>query len=468
MNNKTNFGIIGMGVMGRSLAKNIAGNGFSLSIYNRLTEAEKHVIPNFLKETESLDIQGFTEIKSFIGSLASPRKILLMVNAGTAVDSVIEQLLPSLEKGDLIIDGGNSHYQDTQRRCAQLEQISIQYLGVGVSGGEQGALYGPSMMVGGNIKAYGLVQPIFEAIAAKDKNRQACVSLLGSDGCGHFVKTIHNGIEYAEMQLLAECYSLLASTHSYEEIAAVFKEWNKGVLASYLLEITADILTKKEGKDYLLDLILDKAGSKGTGSWSSQIAFQLGVPASMINAAVTARYLSMLKEKRVAMASLVGEVIDSQSTIDVETLKQAYHFAKLINHYQGFEIIKSASEAHQWNVNLSEISRIWTQGCIIKSQLMESLVQLFKEDNDLLKQPTFVSEVKNKTNEVNIVLNNAFNQSIATPCISGGLQYWISITSEKSGAHLIQAQRDYFGAHTYQRNDKPPTGFFTTNWTANG
>lgn len=453
--------------MGRSLAKNIASKGFELSVYNRLTEAEQHVVPEFLKETTDYPIQGFTEMEAFVQSMETPRKILLMVNAGAAVDAVIAQLAPLLEEGDLIIDGGNSHYQDTQARIKVLDRKGIQFLGVGVSGGEQGALNGPSMMAGGNADAYVSVQSIFEAIAAKDKDNKACVALLGKDGCGHFVKTIHNGIEYAEMQLLAECYSLLTPSHTYQEIAAIFNEWNEGELASYLLEITATILTKKEGNDYLLDKVLDKAGSKGTGSWSSQIAFQLGVPASMINAAVTARYVSMLKEKRKGLASHV-ERNNSEVEIDVQKLKEAYQFARLINHYQGFEIIKAASEANQWNVNISETARIWTQGCIIKSKLMESLGELFKQETDLFKHPTIISEVKNNAKAVKSILNDAFSLDVSTPCISNSLQYWISITSEESSARIIQAQRDYFGAHTYQRTDKPPTQFFTTNWTTNG
>ena len=467
MKQNSNFGIIGLGVMGRSLAKNIASKGFSLSVYNRYTEAEKQVVPNFLNETTNDAIQGFTDMSAFVASLEPPRKLLLMVNAGTAVDAVIDQLKPLLAHDDLIIDGGNSHFQDTQRRVKELEAGGIQFLGVGVSGGEQGALNGPSMMAGGNAEAYASVQPIFEAIAAKDTNNRPCVAYLGTDGCGHFVKTIHNGIEYAEMQLLAECYSLLAPSHSYQEVADIFNDWNQGKLASYLLEITATILTKKEGNDYLLDKILDQAGSKGTGSWSSQLAFQLGVAASMINAAVTSRYISALKEKRVQMAALV-ERSNSDVVIDVQKLKEAYQFARLINHYQGFEIIKAASEANNWNVNISETARIWTQGCIIKSRLMESLAELFKQETDLFKHPEIISEVKNNSNAIKKILIHSFSLNIATPCLSNSLQYWLSITSEKSSANIIQAQRDFFGAHTYQRIDKPLTEFFTTNWTTHG
>lgn len=453
--------------MGRNLAKNIANKDFNLSVYNRTTETEKDVVSNFIRDAKLNNIQGHTEMESFVKSLAQPRKILLMVSAGKAVDLVIAQLKPLLSNGDILIDGGNSHYQDTQRRTSELIKDNIHFLGVGISGGERGALQGPSMMVGGSEAVYDFVRTTFEAIAAKDKNGLPCVSLLGSDGCGHFIKAIHNGIEYAEMQLLAECYSLLAPTHSNEQISSLLREWNRGELASYLLEITANILVRKEGNNYLLYKILDKAGSKGTGSWSSQTALQLGVPASMINASVTARYISMLKEKRIELASMI--TTERHTTpLDPEALKNTYIFARIINHHQGFEIVRSASIENNWNVNLSEIARIWTQGCIIKSQLMESFIEILRSEDDLLKHSEIFSVIKNNKNDVIHTLNNASNTGIATPCISNSLQYWFSMTTKSSSANLIQAQRDYFGAHGYQRNDKPSTDFFTTNWTKNG
>ncbi|MCZ6595425.1 MAG: NADP-dependent phosphogluconate dehydrogenase, partial [Bacteroidetes bacterium] len=412
--NKASFGIIGLGVMGRGLAKNITNKGFTLSVYNRTTETEKDVVSNFLVDAKLNNIQGHTEMESFVNSLARPRKILLMVSAGQAVDSVITRLKPMLSESDILIDGGNSHYQDTQRRVSELIKDNIHFLGVGISGGEQGALQGPSMMVGGSEEVYDAVRTIFESISAKDKNGRPCVSLLGPDGCGHFLKTIHNGIEYVEMQLLAECYSLLAPTHSNEQISSLLREWNQDELSGYLLKITADILVRKEGNDYLLDKILDKAGSKGTGSWSSQIAMQFGVPASMINAAVTTRYISMLKEKRIELASMITAKRDIVP-IDPETLKNTYTFARIINHYQGFEIVKSASIANNWNVSLSEIARIWTQGCIIKSRLMESFVEILKSEDDFLKHSEVFSEVKNHENDIILTLNNASNLGIATP-----------------------------------------------------
>jgi 6-phosphogluconate dehydrogenase len=465
--NKTNFGIIGLGVMGRNLGKNIAGNGFSLSAYNRMTPTEKDVVPNFLKNTNLDNIQGFTEMEAFVNSLAQPRKILLMVNAGAAVDSVIEQLQPLLNEGDIIIDGGNSHYRDTQRRVSELNQRRIHFLGVGISGGAFGALNGPSMMAGGSAEAYEEVRTIFEAISAKNKNDQTCVSLVGPDGSGHFVKTIHNGIEYVEMQLLAECYALLAPTHTYAQISALFREWNTGALSSYLLEITAHILETKEGEDYLLDKIVDKASSKGTGTWSSQAAFELGVPATMIHAAVSARFISMLKERRNSLSATIKSA-QSITEIDTEQLKKAYTAARILNHYQGFEVIKAASAEHNWQIDLSTVACIWTEGCIIKSEFMNALVTILKDNDDLLQHSALISEVKNGETALIKIVNYALKLRAATPCISNSLQYWISITSEQSPANLIQAQRDYFGAHTYQRTDQPSSENFTTNWTKNG
>ncbi|MEL6810690.1 MAG: NADP-dependent phosphogluconate dehydrogenase [Bacteroidota bacterium] len=461
------FGIIGLGVMGRSLAKNIAGKGFSLSVYNRMTEAEKEVVPNFLKNIHNKTVQGYTEMEGFVLSLSQPRKILLMVNAGSPVDAVIAQLKPLLAQGDIIIDGGNSHYKDTQRRATFLKEVGLHFIGCGISGGEQGALSGPSMMAGGAMAAYAHIEPVLKGIAAKDNQENPCVNLLGSDGCGHFVKTIHNGIEYAEMQLLAECYALLAPTYSYEKIASIFEDWNTGPLASYLLEITAQIMTKKEGDSYLLDKVLDQAGSKGTGSWSSQAAFQLGVPASMINAAVTARYISALKEQRVKWSGKTVVPVEADA-IDIDLLKDAYTFARILNHYQGFEIIKAASKENQWNVNFSEIARIWTKGCIIQSQFMESLVTRFRDTDDLLNDTALFSELQKNEKAARSIIKHSLNLRIPIPCISNSLQSWMSLTTERSSAHLIQAQRDEFGAHTYKRIDKPFDQTFTSNWTHNG
>jgi len=462
---KSIFGIIGLGVMGRSLAKNIIHKGFTLSVYNRITPKEKYVVSDFLKKVNNNNIQGFLNLKDFVSSLTQPRKILLMVKSGTVVDTVIDQLKPLLAPGDIIIDGGNSHYQDTQRRVKALEKEQLHFLGVGISGGEEGALKGPSIMAGGSSEQYELVQPIFEAIAAKDKNGDACAAFLGTDGCGHFVKTIHNGIEYAEMQLLAECYSLLSSKYSYPEISEIFSTWNEGALNSYLLSITSKILIKKEGEDYLLDKVLDQAGNKGTGSWSSQTAFQLGVPASMINAAVTARYISALKEKRAQLSKGISKN-ETGSSINVSTLKKAYTFARIINHHQGFEIIRAVAKANQWNINFSELARIWTQGCIIKSQFMESLVDVFKSEQSILENADFFSQLEQFESSVAQTLQYSLLNRIPMSCFSNSYSYFVSMTTDRLSANLIQAQRDEFGAHTYQRADQPNQSF-TSKWTVN-
>ena len=465
---KSHFGIIGLGVMGRSLAKNIAGNSYSLSVYNRITPSEKEVIPTFMKEVISKSVHGFTDLSSFVDSLASPRRILLMVNAGTAVDHVLESLIPLLAPGDIIIDGGNSHYQDTQRRVSFLQENQLHFIGAGVSGGEEGALKGPSMMIGGDSEAYRHVQPIFESMAAKDVKGNPCVSLIGPDGSGHFVKTVHNGIEYAEMQLLAECYALLVPSYSYPEIAAIFKEWNKGTLQSYLLEITADILIKKEGNDYLLDKVLDKAGSKGTGSWTSQTAFQLGVPTPTINAAVLARYMSSFHKERSTWSSKVSKDMKSEDTINLEDLKATYTFARIINHHQGFQLIKEAAKENNWEIDLSELARIWTAGCIIKSKFMESLVQTFKNSESILEDFDHFNSLVSSEKSIVSILKYALSNRTSIASISNSYDYFISLTTARSSAHIIQAQRDEFGAHTYKRIDRPIDQSFTTKWTSNG
>lgn len=462
---KSIFGIIGLGVMGRNLAKNIIDKNFTISVYNRITPKEKYVIPDFLKEVSNDNVQGFLNFKDFVNSLAQPRKILLMVSAGIVVDTLIEQLKPFLTSGDIIIDGGNSYYKDTQRRVKALEKEQLHFLGTGISGGEEGALKGSSIMVGGRSEPYELVRPIFEAIAAKDKNGKPCAALLGSDGCGHFVKMIHNGIEYVEMQLLAECCALLSTQYTYPEISEIFSKWNEGSLESYLLNITSKILLKKEGDDFLLDKVLDKAGNKGTGSWSSQTAFQLGIPSSMINAAVTARYTSALKEKRVRFSKEISKNKNA-SPIDASVLKNAYTFARIINHHQGFEIIRAAAKANQWSINFSELTRIWTQGCIIKSQLMQSLVGLFKSEKSILEHANFFSQLKKLETNVVQTIQYGLDKRIPLNCFSNSYTYFISMTTERLSANLIQAQRDEFGAHTYQRIDKPNQSF-TTNWGIN-
>jgi len=453
----SSFGIIGLGVMGKSLALNVLDKGHTLSVFNRQVEGESHLVPDFMKAAPNA--KGFTNLEGFVNSLETPRKILLMIKAGQAVDNVIHEVQPFLSRGDVLIDGGNSYYKDTKRRAELLNSEGIHFIGCGISGGEEGALKGPSMMPGGSEEGYAFIRSILDSIAAKDKNNNPCSTYIGPEGAGHFVKMIHNGIEYAEMQLLAELYHLLSITHTNDGIAAVFEKWNQGELSSYLLEITVVILRRKEGDQYLLDLILDKAANKGTGSWSSQAAMELGFPATMINDAVFARYISSFKSLRESLKANDPSQIKLESNV----LKEAYIFGRWINHIQGFMLIEEASNQYQWKLNLSEIARVWTNGCIIRSQLMNQLISELK-DGDLLHNNSILENLQHKSVAIKSVLATSL-AGIPTPVLSSSYQFWLGMTTGRLPANLIQAQRDYFGAHTYQRVDKPSSEFFHTKWT---
>ncbi len=462
---KSFFGVIGLGVMGRSLSLNIAENGYSLSVFNRATPGEENTVKDFLITAEKgMKIKGFTDLYEFVNSLEFPRKILLMIKAGDAIDQVIEQLIPMLSEGDIIIDGGNSHYHDTERRTAYLEGIRLNFIGAGISGGEEGARRGPSIMPGGNKSSYEIISPVLESIAATDKYGTKCCTYIGPDGAGHFVKMVHNGIEYGEMQLLAEVYTLLSVSKSNEEIEELFLEWIAGDLSSYLLEITADIITKKEGDHYILDLILDKAGNKGTGSWSAKAAFDLGTVNTMMSAAVFARYVSSFKEERINLSRKINPAIDINCKVSNDELKDAYRYARIINHHQGFELIRQASDFYKWKLSLSELSRIWTSGCIIRSELMLNCISYFQRCDNLFEHPEIIESLKNKENAVKSVLIYGLSNRIPVELISTAHTHWVSMTTERLSANLIQAQRDYFGAHTYQRVDTPENQFFHTNW----
>lgn len=462
---KSFFGVIGLGVMGRSLSLNIADKGYSLSVYNRAISGEENVVGDFLKEvTECQKIQGFIAIKEFVNSLETPRKILIMIKAGNAIDAVIEQLEPLMSEGDIVIDGGNSHYTDTKRRADHLESLNFNFIGAGISGGEEGARKGPSIMPGGNKSSYEIIAPVLESIAATDSNGSKCCSYIGPDGAGHFVKMVHNGIEYAEMQLLAEIYGLLSVTMSNEEIRTVFLEWNSGALSSYLLEITAKIMTTKNEGQYVLDLILDKAGNKGTGSWSTMAAFELGAVNTMMSSAVFARYVSSFKEKRDVLSKQINHNINNDNQVDLKALKEAYRFARIINHQQGFELMRLASNEYNWELSLSDISRIWTNGCIIRSELMSNCISYFKNNDDLFEHPDVKKELLDKENSVKSILIYGIENRIPLELFSAANTHWISMTTARLSANLIQAQRDFFGAHTYQRVDAPENQFFHTKW----
>lgn len=459
---KSTLGIVGLGVMGRSLAHNVLGRGISVSVYNRAEGDEADVVTNFLAEADTPLAHGYTEYEAFVKSLKTPRKILLMIPAGPIVDTVLLAIQPFLTTGDVLIDGGNSYFEDTQRRFEYFKHLGVDFVGCGVSGGEEGALKGPSLMAGGTNEAYEKIRPVLEAIAARDNNGDPCVTLTGTDGAGHFVKTVHNGIEYAEMQLLAEVYALLRPSMNYASIANLLSEWNQEELSSYLLEITIDILRYKENEGYLLDSILDRASNKGTGGWSSKAAIDLGIPATMMTSALFARYVSSMKPIREKLAREKAEQVE----IDLSLLKQAYQFARIVNHLQGFELIRNAAETYNWNTDLAEIARIWTNGCIIKSGLMKNFQQYLTANVPLLGQPEIISELKQKEDSIKGVISAGLEAAIALPSFSAALQFWYGMTTKDLPANLIQAQRDYFGGHTYMRTDKE--GSHSTNWKTNG
>ena len=459
------FGVIGLGVMGSSLSLNIADKGFTLSVYNRVAPGEEHMVSNLLnRTTDAMKIQGFTDLKDFISSLQRPRKILIMIKAGKALDYVIDALLPLLSEGDIIIDGGNSHFSDTKQRCENLLKHKIHFIGCGVSGGEEGALKGPSLMVGGDLQAYQSISEVFEAIAGKDKNNLPCCTHVGQDGSGHFVKMVHNGIEYAEMQLLAELYALLRDYYSNEEIAELFKTWNKSDLGSYLLEITIDILTKKEGDDYILDTILDKAGNKGTGSWSSKAALDFGSVNTMMASSVFARYVSSFKSMRLALSKSTNR-LKIKNEFQIEALEKAYRFARIINHYQGFDLIKNGSQENSWSIDCSEVARIWTNGCIIRSDFMEASIEYLKDGSTYFEVDDLLNQLHDGEVDVKSLLTLGLENNVSVNTFYSAYDYWLSMTSENLSANLIQAQRDYFGAHTYQKIGYPEDQYFHTNWT---
>ena len=464
---KSEFGLLGLGVMGKSLCRNLANNGFNISMFNRHVEGvEENVAKDFKSEYDELaSSRPFDDLKKFVESIQQPRKIMLMVNAGKTVDIVINDLLPHLSEGDIIIDGGNSNYNKTKERFEYLKSKSIHFIGTGVSGGEEGALKGPSIMPSGDLNAYKKVQPFLEAIAAKDENNLPCCTYIGPEGSGHFVKMVHNGIEYAEMQLLAEVFGILSATgKNPDQIADILENW-KTTANSYLLEITIDILRKKEGNDWLVHKILDKAGNKGTGNWATIATAQLGAPTTMIATALFARYISFYKEDRVEAYKTFRDNAKLKFDMSSDDLLKTYQFARIVNHYQGINMIHQASESYNWNLNLSEIARIWTAGCIIKSDLMVELVEVLKSSPSILKSVKIIDKIKSLKPSTNKVIAECILKELPIPCLSEAVNFFNSYTTSDSSANLIQAQRDYFGAHTYQRIDDSSGKFHHTNWT---
>ena len=459
---KASFGIVGLGVMGKSIAINALNHDISVAVFNRETQHEVNVAGQFAEAHADKKVQGFSKMREFVKALETPRKILLIVNAGNPVDHVIHALLPYLSAEDIILDGGNSHYEDTNRRISFLQTKNIHFLGVGISGGEEGALKGPSLMPGGDRESYKRVANVLETIAAKDANGNPCCGYIGAQGAGHFVKMVHNGIEYGDMQLLAEFYEILSRSKTYEEITAIFNKWNQTELSSYLLEITAQILNTKDSGEYVLDTILDKAGNKGTGSWSSKTALELGIPTTIKTAAVYARYISSFKQKRQQLA--ISTTKDTIDAVDVETLKEAYCFARMLNLHQGFDLLKAASEHYEWQLDFADICRIWSNGCIIKSALLQKSIEVFKQHDSLLDAITITQKLAQQETKTKELLKYALDHRLNVPCISEAYSYWIMMTTERTSANMIQAQRDFFGAHTFQKVGDASGQKFHYNW----
>ncbi|MCR1566679.1 NADP-dependent phosphogluconate dehydrogenase [Mixta calida] len=464
---KQQIGVVGMAVMGRNLALNIESRGYTVSVFNRSREKTDEVIA----ENPGKKLAPYYSIEEFVDSLEKPRRILLMVQAGEATDKTIASLTPHLDKGDILIDGGNTFYKDTIRRNKELSEQGFNFIGTGVSGGEEGALKGPSIMPGGQKEAYELVAPILDKIAARAEG-EPCVTYIGPDGAGHYVKMVHNGIEYGDMQLIAEAYSLLknALNLSNEDLAKTFSEWNEGELSSYLIDITKDIFTKKdEDGNYLVDVILDEAANKGTGKWTSQSSLDLGEPLSLITESVFARYLSSLKSQRVAASKVLSgptaQSFNGDKAEFIEKVRRALYLGKIVSYAQGFSQLKAASDEYSWNLNYGEIAKIFRAGCIIRAQFLQKITDAYKDTPDianLLLAPYFKNIADEYQQALRDVVAYAVQNGIPTPTFSAAIAYYDSYRSAVLPANLIQAQRDYFGAHTYKRIDKD--GVFHTEW----
>lgn len=469
--NRPHFGLTGLAVMGQNLARNVARKGFPIAVHNRTVEKTKAFLEEFGGEGAFV---GSSDIASFVTALEPPRAIMMMVKAGPPVDEVIAALRPHLQKGDLLIDGGNSHFADTERRIKELAKDGLLYIGTGISGGEEGALNGPSIMPGGPKEGYERIAPIFEKIAAQVEGSPCC-AYIGEGGSGHYVKMVHNGIEYADMQLIAEAYDLLKSALglSNEELARVFAEWNAGDLDSFLIEITAKIFQTKDPETggHLVDYVLDRAGQKGTGKWTSQSALDLGVPVTTITEAVFARYLSAQKEQRTKASSILpgpdGRSIKTElsDTLDVPAIRDALYASKVVAYAQGFEQMRAAAAEHGWSLRLGEIASIWRGGCIIRARFLNRIREAFEAQPDLpnlLLAPYFTEAVKRAQAGWRRVVGEAVRLGIPTPAFSSALAYYDGLRRERLPANLIQAQRDLFGAHTYERTDR--LGIFHSSW----
>ncbi|MCR5456601.1 MAG: decarboxylating NADP(+)-dependent phosphogluconate dehydrogenase [Clostridiales bacterium] len=474
---KSDIGLIGLAVMGENLVMNMESHGFKVSVFNRTTEK----VTNFVEgRAKGKNIVGTYSLEELVDSLEKPRKVMMMVKAGEAVDQMIEKLLPLLDDGDIIIDGGNSHFPDTARRTAYVESKGKLYIGTGVSGGEEGALKGPSLMPGGSPKAWPSVKPILQAICAKVEDGSPCCDWVGENGAGHFVKMVHNGIEYGDMQLICEAYQFMKDYlgMSADEMHDVFAEWNKGELDSYLIEITTNILEHKdEDGSPLVDKILDTAGQKGTGKWTGIAALDEGVPLTLITEAVFSRCISAMKEERVNASKVLGGEIKTNKLDEktkkeiIEQLRQALLASKIISYTQGYTLMKSAAKTYGWNLNYGGIALMWRGGCIIRSVFLGKIKEAYDKNpelENLLLDPYFCDKIKSLVPAWRSIVAKAVEAGIPVPAFAAALSYFDGLRCSRLPANLLQAQRDYFGAHTYERVDAPRGQFFHTNWTGEG
>ena len=467
--NQCDIGIIGLAVMGENLALNMESKGFSVAVFNRTTEVTEKFASG---RANGKNIQPTPTMEEFVSALKRPRKAMIMVKAGAPVDAVIGQLAPLLEKGDVIVDGGNSLFTDTQRRGKELEDRGIHFVGCGVSGGEEGALKGPSLMPGGPRESWEIIAPILRKIAAQ-VDGEPCCRYMGPDGAGHYVKMVHNGIEYGDIQLIGEAYAILKAVLAMEasELADIFTEWNKGELDSYLIEITSQIFRKidpETGKP-LVDMILDKAGQKGTGIWTLQSAIRQSVVISTINAAVEARVISSRKEERVAASKILPQPrarkFRGDRTRLINAVRDALYASKVVSYAQGMELLRAASTEYNWNLNLSDIATIWRGGCIIRAKFLNRIVEAYQRDpalHNLLLDRYFTKIIRRTQRNWRAAVSTAIKHGVAVPAFSASLAYFDSYRQARLPANLLQAQRDFFGAHTYERIDKP--GVFHTEW----
>ncbi len=474
MENPADIGLIGLAVMGQNLALNISDHGYRVAVFNRTTSKVTRFIEN---EAAGTDIIGALSVEEFVASIRRPRKIILMIQAGVAVDKSISQLAPLLDAGDIIIDGGNSNFNDSIRRTREVEAQGLYFIGAGISGGEEGARYGPSIMPGGSAAAWGSVKPILQAVAAKVPDGAPCCDWVGEDGAGHFVKMVHNGIEYGDMQLICEAYHLMSALLGMDEreISAVFSEWNAGVLESFLIEITGDILAyADEDGQPLLRKILDVASQKGTGKWTAITALEEGTPLTLIGEAVFARFLSAIKDQRVAASrALPGPQVEFEGDRAdfIRDLEQAVYAAKIISYTQGYMLMQDAARSYNWNLNYGGVALMWREGCIIRSAFLGKIQEAYAEEPalaNLLLNDYFLAAVIEAQASWRTTVAAGVKHGIPLPIMSGALAFYDGYRSARLPANLLQAQRDYFGAHTYERVDRPRGEFFHTNWTGTG